>query len=206
MLFLFCFFLLIFATSCSNEQSVWTFDTDTLRTEASTLEEHTPWTGELESSLLSGKLSSSTEGISKNITLSPALIFASGAEDSYTPIYPALEGFATLNTSLLPQEALATLDGFCKALINDAVDESFLARDALFEYVLFAYDMKKHLDATSALKKYILGEPFVSEDFIQCPVRFYRQNERTMDIVVYMTAHEGGWKICKLHFKKGEGE
>lgn len=220
--------MLLFVTSCSNvNNAVVDTESGTLRYTADKLDKTTTWTSELEGDRLTKKVESA-DGIDKTVEVDPSMIFASGNEQAYQPIYPAIPDFAVLNTSTLDESAITLLDGFCTAITKNVDADSFMAKNHLYSLVLFQYDLNQ--GDKPLFSSYVIGEPFVTENAIQCPIRFYyddsqklavassaeqvstsgAQNEATekkgtvydpsLDVYLYLVKEDSSWKIDQISY------
>ena len=193
------FSLTVFFASCSHGSLDTDFEMYTLRKESDDLNSSIKWEHEIESSILLQKISGA-DGLVKSLAGSPQYVFASGAEDDYDPIYPQIVGFATLDMRNCPEEAKNVLDGFCTAIASSRNAESFMAQGCMYSLVLFKYDLGSL--GYSTFNSYILGEPFVSPEILQCPVRFLKGEDFTLDVLIYLKEDSPGfYKIHNIALK-----
>ena len=121
------------------------------------------------------------------VRLTPNNVFALRDESRAETIYPQLEGFGSLNISLLDAEKLALINSFCEAVIahNREKAESLMNPQNAFLLTVF-FDDIKNVTFTS---RYIIGQPGMRGSLWQVPVRFYAA---------------GGWLGAWLFFRLGE--
>jgi hypothetical protein len=208
--------LIMVFTGCSNPNvGMVEGDSGTLRATADILDTKTEWTEELEKARLT-KTNTSVDGIDQSVDSSPMNIFASGNEGSYAPIYPSIPDFSVLNYSSLDPNALSVIDGFCTAITKNVDADSYMQDGHLYSLVLFLYDLD--MRGEPLFKSYILGEPFISDDGIECPVRFYYENKKipadyirapekvgsaydpSLDINLYLVKQDSVWKIDQIAY------
>jgi hypothetical protein len=121
------------------------------------------------------------------VRLTPNNVFALRGESRAETVYPQLEGFGSLNTSLLDAEKLALINAFCEAVIahNREKAESLMNPQNAFLLTVFFDDIKN----VTFTKRYIIGQPGMRGSLWQVPVRFYAS---------------GGWLGAWLFFRLGE--
>ncbi len=195
------FSLTLFFSSCSHNSLDSEFEMYTLRKESEELGASIKWEQEIESSVMNSRLIGA-DGIVKSLAGNPQYIFASGAEDEYDPIYPMIEGFASLDMRNCPEAARRTLDEFCTAIASAKNAEYYMAQGCMYSLVLFKYDLGNL--GYSTFSSYILGEPFVSQEIMQCPVRFLTKDDFTLDVLLYLKEDSSG--LYKIHNIALKGE
>ncbi|WP_162510960.1 hypothetical protein [Treponema endosymbiont of Eucomonympha sp.] len=97
-------------------------------------------------------------------------------------VYPKLEGFGSLDVSLLDGKAMNAVAAFCGALLkadSAAALRLTAAQCAPLVYIFLA-DIKGH-----ALERYIIGSPLVNGTVWQVPVRFFSGRQR-LDFRLYV--------------------
>ena len=144
---------------------------DTLKSLSNQIEENSDWTDEIEKDILSApKVNNSLNSRSRITTES--LIF-SKTELNIDPVYPSLSKIGLLNQSNLTEEQLNKIKSTCDSFISkDNIAANFDVNN-LYVYKIFEYKLNKKINEMFELKKYIIGEAFVSEDVIQIPVKFF---------------------------------
>ena len=193
------FSLVCIFASCSHNSSYSDFDMNTLRKESDKLSSEIKWEQDIESSILLKKISGA-DGFVKSLAGNPQFVFASGAEAEYDPIYPQIDGFASLDLSNCPEAAKRVLDEFCNATAAARNAESCMASGCMYSLVLFKYDLKNL--GYSTFDSYILGEPFVSPEILQCPVRFLKGQDIMLDVLLYLKEDSPGfYKIHNIALK-----
>jgi hypothetical protein len=90
-------------------------------------------------------------------------------------VYPELEGFGSLDVSLLDGKAMNAVAAFCGALLkaDSAVALQLVAAGCAPLVYIFLSDIKGR-----ALERYIIGRPLVSGTVWQVPVRFFSGRQR----------------------------
>ncbi|MBQ4378878.1 MAG: hypothetical protein II821_06750 [Treponema sp.] len=156
------FFILLTALSlpvlfsCSNaNQAGEAFDeSDTLRFTAEKLYSATSWTEELETDRLTTG-AGSVKGISSKLNLSPLIVAASVPSEN-SAVFPRLENFGSLDTSLIPSSLRTSLNSFCEAVSNnnDSAAETFFKKDSLYSLSLFYVDFKRIFDEPLGISEY----------------------------------------------------
>jgi hypothetical protein len=121
------------------------------------------------------------------VHLTPNNVFALRGESRAETVYPQLEGFGSLNTSLLDAEKRTLINSFCEAVIahNREKAESLMNPQTAFMLTVF-FDAIKNVTFT---KRYIIGQPGMRGSLWQVPVRFYAAD---------------GWLGAWLFFRLGE--
>lgn len=185
--------------SCSHSQLDSEFDMLTLRKESEEMASSIKWEQEIESSVLLKKITGA-DGLVKSLAANPQFIFASGAESEYEPVYPQIAGFASLDMTLCPDSARRLLDEFCSLIASGKNAEHCMAGGCLYSLVLFKYDLTSL--GYSTFSSYILGEPFVSPEIIQCPVRFLTKDDFNLDVCLYLKEDSPGfYKVHNIALK-----
>ena len=177
------FSLTLFFSSCSHNSLDSEFEMYTLRKESEELGASIKWEQEIESSVLNSRLIGA-DGIVKSLAGNPQYIFASGAEEDYAPVYPQIRGFASLDMTNYPEGAKKVLNDFCSSIAAGNNAESYMAQGCMYTLVLFKYDLSGL--GYSRFSSYILGEPFVSPEILQCPVRFLDKDNMSLDVLIYL--------------------
>lgn len=201
-------------------------DAATLRTTTDAIEKNMQWTTELEGGRLTQKVVG-IDGFESSIVAGPDIAFASGNEDAYAPVFPAIPGFSTLNTSMLDESALSLLDTFCTAITTGADADACMEKGHLYSLVLFLYDLDQK--DGPLFSSYVLGEPFKNDEVFQCPVRFYYASndkkeqpvaaglpipqdavpvdvktgtvyEPSLDVYLYLVKEDSYWKIDQIAY------
>ncbi|MBQ7159063.1 MAG: hypothetical protein IJS09_06550 [Treponema sp.] len=132
--------------SCSNMQQEKRAEEDelTLREITVDMAKSIPWTGALEGDRLTAEIGTK-DGISRGVALSPLSVLAGGEESDILPVYPFLKDFGSLDTTLLSDDVISVLDGFCAALSHGENADSFIASGCMYQLALFIRDMKLDL-------------------------------------------------------------
>ncbi|MDE7228441.1 MAG: hypothetical protein K2N31_08985 [Treponemataceae bacterium] len=190
-------------------------DAQTLRALAQAMAESVPWTDELERDRLTATVSVA-DGVDRHVLLSPLSFLAGAAARKVPPVYPFLEGFGSLDTTLIVPDVKTVLDGFCDAVCRAENADSFMARGCLYQLALFYRDGDLVLpesspDADSDEKKpafsffdtYFYGQPYVTGETYEVPVRFVGE-KRSMDVLVFLLKEGDAWKIDELRILRAE--
>jgi len=155
------------------------------------------WVSEIEGELLSSE-KKGTINFASNLKLNPVSygVFVANKPES---LYPYIEGFASLDLSLLNVSARNVVDGFCRAFCKSEKMEQFMASRSLTELIFFRQDSSSFFtDKTEALS-YIYGKPFITNDTFEVPVCFISKKGR---LVVYLYLDKySDWKIEQIQLK-----
>lgn len=112
----------------------------------------------------------------------------------YPPIYPELEGFGSLNTSILPPMLVSLVDDFLKSVQTSDIGTSFFPDDKSYLKILIDYDF----NFLPKLKTWILGEPFLLTSdthlVFEIPIRLVFDTGFS-DIFIYCADFDGRFKI-----------
>lgn len=190
-------------------------DAQTLRALAQTMAEAVPWTDELESDRLTATVSVA-DGVDRHVSLSPLSFLAGSAARKVPLVYPFLEGFGSLDTTLIVPDVKTVLDGFCGAVCRAEDADSFMARGCLYQLALFYRDGDLALPETSPdaesdeekpafsfFDTYFYGQPYVTGETYEVPVRFVGK-KRSMDVLVFLLKEDDAWKIDELRILRAE--
>ena len=200
-----------FIASCSDNQAVIASDTgETLRAKAAVKDEDALWTREVEKERLMRTIETN-EALSSSVKLSPESLIASLS--SSEAVYPCIQGFASLDTTLISSELQTALDAFVSALSrNESADESF-APENLFSYVFFLSDLKSgwkaHFDSdfpaaqTPLFVSSIYGSPFIDDEGAEVPVRFGFSGG-FIDVLLYFEKDGETYTISNIEIRKWE--
>ena len=205
--FIFVFFAAVLFFSCSNEHSAESFfdETSTLKFQADKIINETSWTEEIEGDKLSKEISV-VPGILKSVKLSPAAVL-SAVHDESAQIFPYIEGFALLDSSLLPDEMQKILLDFCKAVSLGENADNYMAKNCLYSLAIFNSDFNKI--AQKSFKKtksgyfssFLFGEPFIDGTNYQVPVRLCSASA-FLDLNVFLLLETPSWKIDQIQIVK----
>lgn len=210
--------LFLGVSACSDLQQGKRVEDDgqTLRALAQAMAESVPWTDELESDRLTATISV-TDGIDRRVSLSPLSFLAGTGARNAPPVYPFLEDFGSLDTTHIEPAVRTVLDGFCGAVCRAESADSFMAQGCLYQLALFYRDGGLALpetspDAEADEKKpafsffdtYFYGQPYVTGETYEVPVRFAGK-KRSMDVLVFLLKESDAWKIDELRILRSEG-
>ena len=197
---LFCF------TSCkvASKTELLYINVLTLKNEIAEIDKTLSWNKELEpqrltskSDLFSGSVNSQIE---KNVELFKII-------NKNVAVYPEFEGFGSLNDSSVKADLYQTIEKLFLSISNNIYNgpETYFDSNYLYNYVFFREDLKEgwqkyfHKDFTHIVdykekddsqkemlfSKWIIGEPFFSEEIIQIPLRLYCKYG-TIDVTLYL--------------------
>lgn len=200
-----CIFLLLIFISCSaNNEEIIKYNVDeNLHTIVSQKNEELIWTRELESVRLL-KDTKKMEGVAASVKLSKNVVIAS--ENNYPKIYPYLEGFGSLDTTLVSADLDKLLKTFASSLCFGVFDESLFNSQAVFSFVLFQNDLKnlwKELfkqdmptfpeeeqetisNSQKVFTSWIVSKPYVFDNEIQVTIRF-KKDAKYIDVMLFVS-------------------
>lgn len=200
-----CIFLLLIFISCSanNEEIIKYNEDENLHTIVSQKNEELIWTRELESVRLL-KDTKKMEGVASSVKLSKNVVIAS--ENLYPKIYPYLEGFGSLDTTLVSADLDKLLNTFASSLCFGVFDESLFNSQAVFSFVLFQNDLKnlwkelfkqdmptfpaEEQETIAASQKvftsWVVSKPYVFDNEIQVTIRFKKES-KYIDVMLFVS-------------------
>ncbi|MCK9170907.1 MAG: hypothetical protein M0P01_10885 [Treponema sp.] len=207
-----CAFVLI--VSCANGHTAVLTDSngDTLRSRADNEDKEILWTRELESMRLVQNITTG-DGVDNAVKLTPQSIIASSVVP--VPVYPAVDGFGSVDTSLISPELKTALESACGTISAQKSADPLMADGCLYSYVLFLSDLKTGWkekfgedipDADSSgnlFTKEIYGAPFIDDDY-EVPVRF-ECKKGYVDILICFIKNDNGYRIHQLIIQKWGG-
>lgn len=180
------FFLLIltcfFCISCKNsaDSKIFSIENDTIKEQVKNREQSITWTLEIEPERLSSPVSKKDPQIASDVLLSKDIIRLSSGLQS--KVYPNFSDFGSLDTTNIPPVVKAKLQEFCQKLSENSLDAAFFFNNKyVFSYVFFKNELPENLE----IKKWLFGEPFIGEEIILVPVRFYC-NIADFDVTIYV--------------------
>ena len=197
-------FLLIFISCSSNNEEIIKYNVDeNLHTIVSQKNEELIWTRELESVRLL-KDTKKMEGVASSVKLSKNVVIAS--ENLYPKIYPYLEGFGSLDTTLVSADLDKLLKTFASSLCFGVFDESLFNSQAVFSFVLFQNDLKnlwkelfkqdmptfstEEQETIAASQKvftsWVVSKPYVFDNEIQVTIRFKKES-KYIDVMLFVS-------------------
>lgn len=133
-------FFSLFAVSCSNSsvEKSPPEEFSTLKEETDSLSSKIRWTDEIEQGRLSSKVK--TERLGSKVKASVLSVSAKKDEDSAF-IYPALSGFGSLDTTLIPLNLKTKIEEFCTSFSKNGDLSSLTRKDSAYNLALFYYDL-----------------------------------------------------------------
>lgn len=210
LLILLLFAYSMFFFSCSSEAvlDLSSGSEETLKASVKKRAEDVLWTRECEGIKLTRKISNMTD-VSSKLNLNPMIVLLSDVEN--VPIYPAIEGFSSLDTTLFTSEVKNTVEKFSQNVISWVFDESLICENSIFTLILFKYDVetlwKENFlqdfpsdDEKKLFTNVYYGEPFIDENSVCTPIRFMN-SKGFMDVQIIMDKTES-FKICQIIIKK----
>lgn len=176
---------------------------ENLHTIVSQKNEELIWTRELESVRLL-KDTKKMEGVASSVKLSKNVVIAS--ENLYPKIYPYLEGFGSLDTTLVSADLDKLLKTFASSLCFGVFDESLFNSQAVFSFVLFQNDLKnlwkelfkqdmptfpaEEQETIAASQKvftsWVVSKPYVFDNEIQVTIRFKKES-KYIDVMLFVS-------------------
>lgn len=214
-----CFLCLVgaFFVSCASQMDQGNSDGVTLRVTATTLDENTDWSQSMEEKILEEDYSKES---SVKQELTPMLY--SVAENEEEDIYPRIDGAFSLDVSRFEKECYEAVDGFFRAFKMDEKPENFFKTANLYSLVMFLYDYKVKF-GSKKISWHAIGEPFINDDYCQCPVRLFfagkgngkgkekfekrSYNGSHVDVIVFAAKDGKKWKLVSVEFASGgEGD
>ena len=196
----FCF------TSCkvASKTELSYTNVETIKNEIAEIDKTLSWNKELEpqrltskSDLFSGSVNSQIE---KNVELFNII-------NKNVAVYPEFEGFGSLNDSSVNADLYQTIEKLFLSISNNIYNgpETYFDSNYLYNYVFFREDLKEgwqkffHKDFPHIVdykekddsqkemlfSKWIIGEPFFSDEIIQIPLRLYCKYG-TIDVTLYL--------------------
>ncbi|MCF0242369.1 MAG: hypothetical protein HUK25_07000 [Treponema sp.] len=205
-------FLLFLFFSCSNSENVTeTIDSsDSLKSLVNGKTESALWTKEIEGERLKKDISR-TDYVSSSLRLTSEVMKVSSYPED--PVFPFIEGFASLDISNIPVSTIQIVKDFCSAISKDIYSgETFFNRESIFSFVFFIDDLENIffnrkideiyiIQTEESLKpvfsNFILGKGFQSEHEIQIPVRFFYQTEH-LDIILFVSTETNKFSQIKI--------
>lgn len=174
----------------------------TLRSSVDAYDEKIEWTENLEEKEASG--TGQPEKMAANVKSSVQSVILS--YENKESSYPYIEGFASLYLGNAEEECISAVRKFAENLVADGENISLMASGREYELSVFLYNYRNVLSGQES-SDFILGNPFISDEQVQFPVRVYFKSSITnyelkphVDFFVYLSKGESGWKICRFDF------
>jgi hypothetical protein len=136
------------------------------------------------------------------VALAPDNIFASREHSEYEMVFPELEGFGSLDTSVIDQNQREFIAAFCGAVIvGDKTQASArMNQHNAFLLTIFFNDMRD----VEFTDRYILGQAGMRGNLWQIPVRFFvKARSGTLNAASGISA-ENGHVDARLFLSMGE--
>lgn len=157
------------AVSCAMEKE---YDDEgrenTLQEEVIKRENKADWTMPLEEKRLKERIDSHG-GIAKGIVLSPLIAAVSLSDEE--AIYPALEGFTSLDNRGITGEMQKTINAFIDIMKNDGDLSEVMIKGMEYSAFFFIEDVKKDFMIEKGIDKVIEGKPFFDKGEVIVPLR-----------------------------------
>ena len=206
-------FLSILFYSCSNSSSNLQDEYITLQSTAENFLESTDWTDEIEGNILT-QVVENKFNYEKTIKVSPEVI--SVCMEDNKPLYPSVNDFSSLDLSLFTLQQKNTVEEFCQCIVDGKAAENFMANSHVYALTLFLYDVQDITgmnyfasgDEEKIFTGFLIGEPFVNENLVECPVRFFYTNgyeednysSPSLDVLLFLSKNSSEWKILQFEF------
>ena len=198
---------ILFSFSCTNNQeSVLKNQNNTLKNTISEKTKNVTWTKEIEGNRLNENIVKN-EIANKNVSLSPE--FFSSINNYKKDTYPELKNGTSLDISQVNKDLLEYVNNFsndfCKGIENI---ENYINSSYIFNYIFFLSDFKSIFDdENQTFDKFLLCQPFISEELIQFPIRFYNKKDY-IDLSVYIN-YSSGYNVFQIEiagWEKADGQ
>lgn len=186
------FLFALISVSCSNTPNAKLLfsEDDTLRTVIVNKENTINWSKPLEDGRLQKRIDI-MDNIVTSIKLNPDVMNA--FTNTCDPVYPYIENFATLNLNNLSQSNRYVIQKLFEIMNTNLyeADTELINPKYLFNYVFFISDIESvykqafgaEYPKSNAFSSYLIGEPFVTQQISQVPVRLYCE-KGSIDICV----------------------
>lgn len=186
------FLFALISVSCSNTPNakLLSSEDDTLRTVIVNKENTINWSKPLEDGRLQKRIDI-MDNIVTSIKLNPDVMNA--FTNTCDPVYPYIENFATLNLNNLSQSNRYVIQKLFEIMNTNLyeADTELINPKYLFNYVFFISDIESvykqafgsEYPKSNAFSSYLIGEPFVTQQISQVPVRLYCE-KGSIDICV----------------------
>lgn len=224
-LFIFCS---LFSCSSSTEENYVDPDIVTLRYTADGLYKSTVWTEEVEPDRLTSNVSA-VKGISSRVTLSPLVVLACKTSDSES-IFPSLDGFGSLDTTLISSPLREMLTSFSDSISKNKDADSFMVQDCVYSLALFYRDFnrifsdcfelekklqenpesksvseqpEKEVEKVPLFDSFVFGQPFLDGLYYEVPVKFFSK-KASLTLCVFCVEKSGIWKIDQIQIADWE--
>lgn len=212
-------------SSCSDKKNVepQTVIRTPLSEEILKLSDSAQWNYQLEGERLSRRIDR-VGMISQNVPLNIYSVIV--MEPGLKPVYPSLPDFTVLDVSNIEGEILSLIRNFSRDFIkfrnehkdvftasftidqeNDKENDNktdialtrYFSKDNGFSLVLFIYDTEK----SGKFIDFVIGEPFISDEFIEVPVRFTTSDE-ILYTYLYPVEENSKWVLSQIEIYRQE--
>lgn len=191
---------IIFLFSCKNNSEISSvYSTEnTIKKNIIDKQNSISWTKELEESRLKTPINNECEKISSTIDYNSEVIKI--ISENQRKIYPRIESFGNLDVSTLNIAIKQKIYNFCEVFSKGKLTSisDFFINQYMFNCIFFieefniiwqeqfSKNINEENDNKSFFTKWILGEPFIGDEIIQIPIRFYC-NTQTLDVTLYLS-------------------
>ena len=113
-------------------------------------------------------------------------------------IYPYLEGFANLDTSIIPEEINTAITRIMKKIISKEIEATLFSSASPWVYPL----LKLEIEKLGLVKQYLVGMPHVTNDnFVQyeIPIRLFLENGY-VDIWMFYIEKDEKYLLDQINF------
>lgn len=200
--------------SCArNKKTENTNEFNNLRQQIEFYDEKTAWTEEIEKGRLSNIIKTKN-GISKNLKLSP-LVIAAAVNDEQQSVFPVLDGFGSLDLSLIEPKLKNFIDKFSDSFMkNDSLEKYFTEenRISLILHNIRIDEIEREISdffpseesfEIPLFDKYIVGTPFVENDVYEVPVKFFSESF-SITVMFYCKKISSEWKLEQIQINSWE--
>lgn len=99
------------------------------------------WASPIEKDRLNQDISS-IQSVSKNISLTPAIINSSSFAKNLPPVYPYLDGFSLVDENSVSESVREVALNFCRSLSSSEKLDGYFISSSIYELSLFLLDLK----------------------------------------------------------------
>ncbi|MFI3257474.1 MAG: hypothetical protein R3Y36_04165 [Spirochaetales bacterium] len=186
---IFCFSIMFFSCSNANVSSTLTDAENNLRNQAEQKTQNILWSD-------TQSATDDTAGVTEipfYFGNAKAVFFVQFKSDE--PLYPTLNGFASLDTRAISAELAACIDVFFRSVQAGDISENVFPENKLYLKTLIEYEFKDF----PKLLTWIVGKPVVSSDptVFEIPVRLLYDGYFSHSIV-YCSEYSDGFKIDQM--------
>ena len=205
-----CLMLILLSCSGSVPENDGAGDGQTLRHIAAGLEESVSWTAEIEPGRLTRSVSA-VDGVSSRLNLSPVIMLASVPPDD-SRVFPELENFGSLDTSLIPVALRSMLASFARSVCSNKDADSFMEEGCLYSLSLFYEDISRIFagrqgsgaeGGAELFSSFRIGQPFLDGIHYEVPLKFF-SDAASLTLRVFCSERDGSWRIGQIQIADWE--